>query len=88
MDRTHLDNTFGTDGAVMGTGRFGEKALGAGTSGEVRTGRSEAGIAEGSVEIIEQHVQVDVDPKEEIKAGGDSLHVHKIAESHLLEKRA
>jgi len=64
----HLDHTFTADGAMMSTGRFGEEALLTSSRAHVRAERSEAWIAKGSIEIVEKHVQVDVDTKKEVES--------------------
>jgi len=63
----HLDHTFAADGAMMSTGWFGVEALPTSSRGHVRAGRSEAWIAKGSIEIVEQHVQVHVDTKNNVE---------------------
>ena len=53
---THLNDAFGADRAVVRASRLREETFRAVAAGEVGAGRSVAGIAEGSVEIVEQHV--------------------------------
>ena len=76
---THLNDAFGADGAVVRASRLREETFRAGAAGEVGAGRSVAGITEGSVEIVEQHVQIDEKAEKEVEIGDDSLHVHEVA---------
>ena len=63
----------------MRTRRLWEETFRAGAGGKVGAGRSVAGIAEGGVEVVEQHVQIHEEAEEEVEIRDDPPHVHEIA---------